>query len=223
LASPINSTQLSERSRAILPSARPNYRKRTQPSLEKIRLGMLGTRRPSRRSSTFSADSAAARRRSGARTSDTTRLGASRPNPGAAVPLPLEDALRHRRCYGVEILLPALRRHDPQGRGRRLPAAFAPSCAQEAADHLGSPQPASEPPREGLRGKPARSDRARVPARLCPVSVEHIWGYWKKHELPNLCAKDLVELGSSGRPALRPMRRRPKLIECFWKQAELSL
>jgi hypothetical protein len=45
--------------------------------------------------------------------------------------------------------------------------------------------------------------------------VEHIWGYWKKPELPNLCAKDLVELGSSGRPALGRMRRRPKPIECF--------
>ncbi len=53
--------------------------------------------------------------------------------------------------------------------------------------------------------------------------VEYIWGYWKKHELPNLCAKDLVELSSSGRAALRRMRRRPKLIECFWHQAELSL
>jgi transposase len=53
--------------------------------------------------------------------------------------------------------------------------------------------------------------------------VEYIWGYWKKHELPNLCAKDLAALGSSGRAALRRMRRRPKLIECFWKQAELSL
>ena len=53
--------------------------------------------------------------------------------------------------------------------------------------------------------------------------VEYIWGYWKKHELPNLCAKDLGELGAFGRAALRRMRRRPALVASFWKQADLSL
>jgi transposase len=53
--------------------------------------------------------------------------------------------------------------------------------------------------------------------------VEYIWGYWKKHELPNLCAKDLVQLGYLGRQALRRMRRRPALVRAFWKQARLSL
>lgn len=53
--------------------------------------------------------------------------------------------------------------------------------------------------------------------------MEYIWHYWKKHELPNLCAKDLVELGSFGRAVLRRMRRRPVLAASFWKQAELSL
>jgi transposase len=52
--------------------------------------------------------------------------------------------------------------------------------------------------------------------------VEYIWGYWK-HELPNLCARDLVELGTAARAALRRMRRRPALVASFWKQAELSL
>ena len=53
--------------------------------------------------------------------------------------------------------------------------------------------------------------------------VEYIWGYWKKHELPNLCAKDLLELGAYGRAALRRMRRRPTLVASFWQQTELSL
>ena len=53
--------------------------------------------------------------------------------------------------------------------------------------------------------------------------VEYLWGYWKQHELPNLCARDLVQLGSFGRAALRRMRRRPTLVASFWKQAELSL
>lgn len=51
--------------------------------------------------------------------------------------------------------------------------------------------------------------------------AEYIWGHFKQHELPNLCAKDLADLGWHGRRALRRMRRRPKLITAFWKQAEL--
>jgi transposase len=53
--------------------------------------------------------------------------------------------------------------------------------------------------------------------------VEYIWGYWKKHELPNLCATDLAQLGRRGRQALRRMRRRPALVRSFWRQAALSL
>lgn len=51
--------------------------------------------------------------------------------------------------------------------------------------------------------------------------VEYLWGYWKKHELPNLCPKDLLELGYHARSALRRMRRRPTLVTAFWKQADL--
>jgi hypothetical protein len=45
--------------------------------------------------------------------------------------------------------------------------------------------------------------------------------YFKHHRLPNFCAKDLAQLSTFGRKALRNMRRRPKLIAAFWKQAEL--
>jgi len=51
--------------------------------------------------------------------------------------------------------------------------------------------------------------------------VEYIWGYCKQHELPNLCPKDFSQLGSAARRALGRMRRRPALVESFWKQAEL--
>jgi transposase len=52
--------------------------------------------------------------------------------------------------------------------------------------------------------------------------VEYLWGYWKKHQLANLCAKDLDQLSSHARAALRRMRpRRSSLIAAFWKQAEL--
>ena len=51
--------------------------------------------------------------------------------------------------------------------------------------------------------------------------VEYIWGYWKQHELPNFCPKDFTELSYEARCALRRMRRRPTLVQSFWKQAEL--
>ena len=51
--------------------------------------------------------------------------------------------------------------------------------------------------------------------------VEYIWGYCKQHELPNLCPKDFAQLTCAARRALRRMRRRPTLVESFWKQAEL--
>lgn len=51
--------------------------------------------------------------------------------------------------------------------------------------------------------------------------VEYIWGYCKQHELPNLCPKDFTQLSQAARMALSRMRRRPSLVESFWKQAEL--
>lgn len=51
--------------------------------------------------------------------------------------------------------------------------------------------------------------------------VEYLWGYWKKHELPNFCPKDYGELSYYARKALRKMRRRPTLVTAFWKQAKL--
>ena len=51
--------------------------------------------------------------------------------------------------------------------------------------------------------------------------VEYLWGYWKTHELPNLCPKTFDQLSHHARRALRRMRRRPKLVAAFWKQAEL--
>ena len=51
--------------------------------------------------------------------------------------------------------------------------------------------------------------------------VEYIWGYCKQHELPNFCPKDFSQLSQAARRALARMRRRPTLVESFWKQAEL--
>jgi transposase len=51
--------------------------------------------------------------------------------------------------------------------------------------------------------------------------VEHLWAHLKKHEIPNLCPRDLWELSTEARAALRRMRRRPTLVIAFWKQAAL--
>ena len=54
--------------------------------------------------------------------------------------------------------------------------------------------------------------------------VEYLWGYWKKTELANFCAKDLWELNYVASQALkriRRRRRRPQLIAAFFAQAEL--
>jgi len=63
---------------------------------------------------------------------------------------------------------------------------------------------------------------AQLPAYAPELNpAEYIWGCFKQHRLPNLCARDLAELSAFGRKALRNMRRRPRLITVFWKQAEL--
>ena len=51
--------------------------------------------------------------------------------------------------------------------------------------------------------------------------VEYLWGYWKHHQLPNVCPKDLWQLSDGARRTLRRLRRRPHLITAFWKQATL--
>ena len=62
----------------------------------------------------------------------------------------------------------------------------------------------------------------RLPAYAPELNpVEYIWGYSKQHELPNLCPKDFAHLSWAARQALGRMHRRPRLVESFWKQAEL--
>jgi transposase len=53
--------------------------------------------------------------------------------------------------------------------------------------------------------------------------VEAIWAYLKKHEIANLCPRDLAEVSDFARNRLKSMQRRPKLIRAFWQQAELVL
>lgn len=71
----------------------------------------------------------------------------------------------------------------------------------------------------GLKGRIAIEQLPAYAPELNPT--EYIWGYCKQHELANVCAKDFVHLTQAARKALARMRRRPTLVESFWKQAEL--
>lgn len=51
--------------------------------------------------------------------------------------------------------------------------------------------------------------------------VEYLWGHWKQHAIPNLCAADYNQLSWHARETLRRLRRRKTLIAAFWTQAEL--
>jgi len=51
--------------------------------------------------------------------------------------------------------------------------------------------------------------------------VEYVWGYWKRHELPNFCPRDFGQLNHHARRALRSMQRRSTLVRSFWEQAQL--
>ena len=73
-----------------------------------------------------------------------------------------------------------------------------------------------------VRGQRGRITLERLPSYAPELNpVEYVWGYWKHHELPNLCPKTFGQLSAHARAALRRMRRRPTLVAAFWQQAEL--
>jgi transposase len=76
--------------------------------------------------------------------------------------------------------------------------------------------------REYLENLQGRIYAAALPAcapELNPTG--YVWGCFKQHRWPNFTAKDIAQPGAFGRRQLRNIRRRPKLITAFWKQAEL--
>ena len=76
--------------------------------------------------------------------------------------------------------------------------------------------------RDFVAGQDSRLTLESLPGYAPELNpVEYLWGYWKHHELPNLCPKNFWQLSEHARKALRRMRRRPRLVTAFWKQAEL--
>jgi transposase len=78
--------------------------------------------------------------------------------------------------------------------------------------------------RDHIAGLGGRIHAERLPGYAPELNpVEYIWGYWKQHELANVCPKDYWQLNDVARNALRRMRRRRRLIGAFWKQSSLYL
>lgn len=85
----------------------------------------------------------------------------------------------------------------------------------------GLPSHRSHLVRDFVTAQEGRLQLERLPAYAPELNpVEYIWGYWKQHELPNFCPKDFSQLSYEARCALCRMRRRPTLVQSFWKQAE---
>lgn len=52
--------------------------------------------------------------------------------------------------------------------------------------------------------------------------VEHLWSYWKRYELANVCPREYLRMEAHARIALKRMKsKRKRLVTAFWKQAEL--
>ena len=71
------------------------------------------------------------------------------------------------------------------------------------------------------------ASRGRIAVEFLPAyapelnPVEYLWGYWKQHELANVCPREYWRLGAMARMALKRMKRkRKRLVPSFWKQAE---
>src|SRR5207253_3203961 len=121
-------------------------------------------------------------------------------------------------------LFPALSRHGEEPAGDRFPASSAAAHLRTAADRVGPARRSSERHRTRLHLR--RGDRLWVeylPSYAPELNpVEHIWSYWKQHQLPNVCPKNYWELGEAARKTLQRMRTRSRLITAFWQQSKLS-
>ena len=76
--------------------------------------------------------------------------------------------------------------------------------------------------RDFVDAKHKRLDVEFLPAYAPELNpTEYIWGHLKTHEIPNFCPRTFGELSYHAIKSLKRMRRRPRLIVAFWKQASL--
>lgn len=157
------------------------------------------------------------RERDWARPLSLSHLGPAWPDADPAVPLRLESALRHRRREALAVLLSVVPGHDSRAADHRVLGNTPVTPSRQTSDRLGWPRRASEQARPRvLAEQHGRISLERLPAYAPELNpAESLWGHRKHHELPNVCPADSAELSHHARRALRPMRRRPSLVEAF--------
>ena len=150
-------------------------------------------------------------------------MGAARANARTPVSFQLEDLIGHRRPHGLELLLRDFREGDQVRAGDRIPQTLLRYIEGDILvvwDRL--PAHKSAVTQQFIRDQKGRLATEYLPAYAPELNpVEYIWAHCKHHELPNVCAKNLWDLSDGARRALKRMRRRPRLITAFWKQASL--
>jgi transposase len=76
--------------------------------------------------------------------------------------------------------------------------------------------------KEFIASQQGRIAIERLPAYAPELNpVEYLWAHLKRHELPNVCARDLWSLGDFARKKLKRMRRRKPLLLACWQQSSL--
>jgi len=152
-----------------------------------------------------------------------SHLGTARPDSGAAILVQLEVPFGQGGHHDLEFLFPAFPRQHQGPASHPVSGTPATPLRWSVDDHLGRSTRSPQPAGAGV----CRRAAGAIPLEFLPAyapelnPVEYIWGYCKQHELPNLCPKDFGQLSWAARKALGRMRRRPTLVESFWKQAEL--
>jgi transposase len=150
-------------------------------------------------------------------------LGAAGTDPGAAIPLQLENPVGDGGGNVVEFLLSALSRR------------YQKSQVVEFLEHLLRHLPGKlliiwdglPSHRSHLVWDFVRQQRGRLWLEFLPAyapelnPVEYLWSHWKQHELPNFCPSTFAQLSLHARRALKRMRQRPTLVLAFWQQARL--
>ena len=144
---------------------------------------------------------------------------------GAAVSLQLEEPLGHCRSHLVALLLSTVSGRHQEWSPQVIE--FLKHLMRHVPGPLlvvwdGLPSHRSRAVRDFVAATEGVLVLERLPAYAPELNpVEYLWGYWKHHELPNFCARDFAQLSRHARRALQRMRRRPRLVTAFWKQASL--
>ncbi len=137
-------------------------------------------------------------------------LVAAGPHTGAAVPLQLEDAFRHRGDNAVEFLLPFVSRSEP----RPQAVAFLKHLLRHIPGNLllvwdRLPAHRSRVVQEFVAAQNGRIHTAYLPAYAPELNpTEYVWGHCKHHKLPNACPEGLRRI-EARRPARSPQHAPP--------------